>query len=128
MSSPLRLGPLKHPVTLTLDGEPFQAEGGEPLAAALIAAEKLTIARSPKFHRPRAPTCLRGACDGCLARVDETANVMTFLVAGGDGNGDRFAEPSGATRRRPPPHDRLVLSRRDEPSRAVRGYPRNSDD
>jgi sarcosine oxidase subunit alpha len=75
----------RHPVTLTLDGEPITAERGEPLATALIAAGKTTIARSPKFHRPRGPACMRGACDGCLARVDETPNVMTCLVPAADG-------------------------------------------
>ncbi|HVH48200.1 MAG TPA: 2Fe-2S iron-sulfur cluster-binding protein [Labilithrix sp.] len=80
-----RIRSIQHPVTLTLDGEPLEAERGEPLAAALIAAGKTTIARSPKFHRPRGPACLRAACDGCLARVDETPNVMTCLVPAAQG-------------------------------------------
>jgi sarcosine oxidase subunit alpha len=71
---------LRDPVTLTLDGEPILAERGEPVAAALIAAGKRMLARSPKFHRPRGPSCMRGACDGCLARVDDTPNVMTCMV------------------------------------------------
>ncbi len=63
---------LVHPVTITLDGEPIEAEAGEPLAAALVAAGKTTIARSPKFHRPRGPACpscgQRGMqmIEGCL--------------------------------------------------------------
>lgn len=76
---------LRDPVTITLDGEPILAERGEPVAAALIAAGKLTLARSPKFHRPRGPSCMRAACDGCLARVDETPNVMTCQVAARQG-------------------------------------------
>lgn len=84
MAFPLRLAPLKHPVTITLDGEPLQAERGEPVAGALLTADT-TIARSPKFHRPRAPACLRGACDGCLARVDDVPNVMTCLVPATEG-------------------------------------------
>ena len=80
-----RARPIKHRVTLTLDGEPVEAERGEPVAAALIAAGKTNIARSPKFHRPRGPACMRGACDGCLARVDDTPNVMTCLVPAEDG-------------------------------------------
>lgn len=80
-----RARPIKNRVTLTLDGEPVEAERGEPVAAALVAAGKSTIARSPKFHRPRGPACMRGACDGCLARVDETPNVMTCLVPAEDG-------------------------------------------
>ncbi len=80
-----RLAPLADPVTITLDGEPLLAERGEPIAAALIAAGKLVIARSPKFHRPRGPACMRAACDGCLARVDETPNVMTCQVPAAEG-------------------------------------------
>ena len=80
-----RARPIKHRVTIMLDGEPVEAERGEPVAAALVAAGKTTIARSPKFHRPRGPSCMRGACDGCLARVDETPNVMTCLVPAEEG-------------------------------------------
>lgn len=76
---------LVHPVTFTLDGESLQAERGESVATALVAAGKTTIARSPKFHRPRGPSCFRGACDGCLARVDETPNIMTCLVPVAEG-------------------------------------------
>lgn len=80
-----RISPLRDPVTITLDGEPILAERGEPVAAALVAAGKMMIARSPKFHRPRGPSCMRAACDGCLARVDETPNVMTCLVPAAEG-------------------------------------------
>lgn len=80
-----RTAALRDPVTITLDGEPILAERGEPIAAALVAAGKLVIARSPKFHRPRGPSCMRAACDGCLARVDETPNVMTCMVAAEEG-------------------------------------------
>src|SRR5262245_66085637 len=68
---------LRDPVPGFLDGEPVPAERGEPIAVALLAADKTILARSPKLHRPRGPTCLRGACDGCLARVDGEPNVMT---------------------------------------------------
>jgi sarcosine oxidase subunit alpha len=67
-------------VTLRLDGEEVEADRGEPLAASLIAHGAVALARSPKFHRPRGPSCFRGACDGCLARVDGVPNVMTCLV------------------------------------------------
>ncbi|AUX41378.1 NADH dehydrogenase [Sorangium cellulosum] len=70
---------LEDPVTITLDGAAVPAERGEPLAVALIASGRVTLARSPKLHRPRAPSCLRGGCDGCLARVDGVPNVMTCL-------------------------------------------------
>jgi sarcosine oxidase subunit alpha len=76
---------LRDPVTITLDGEPILAERGEPVAAALVGAGKLMLARSPKFHRPRGPSCMRAACDGCLARVDDTPNVMTCMVPAEEG-------------------------------------------
>ena len=80
-----RTTPVSRPVTVTLDGEPLEASEGEPLVCALAAAGKLALARSPKFHRPRGPSCLRAACDGCLARVDDAPNVMTCMVAAREG-------------------------------------------
>jgi sarcosine oxidase, subunit alpha len=77
--------PLRDRVSLWLDGEEIPAERGEPVAVALLAAGYLALARSPKFHRPRGPWCLRGACDGCLARVDEVPNVMTCRIEAADG-------------------------------------------
>jgi sarcosine oxidase subunit alpha len=74
-----RRRPPGDPVTIYLDGAPVPAERGEPLAAALLAADKTILARSPKLHRPRGPSCFRGGCDGCLARVDGVPNVMTCL-------------------------------------------------
>ncbi len=68
------------PVTVHLDGEAIPAERGEPLAAALLGSDKTILARSPKLHRPRGPSCFRGGCDGCLARVDGVPNVMTCLA------------------------------------------------
>ena len=76
---------LQHPVTIHFDGEPILAERGEPVAVALVAAGKLALARSAKFHRPRGPSCLRAACDGCLARVDERPNVMTCMAPATEG-------------------------------------------
>lgn len=66
-------------MTFSIDGREIEAERGEPLAVALLAAGEGTLARSPKLHRPRGPACLRGDCDGCLARVDGVPNVMTCL-------------------------------------------------
>jgi sarcosine oxidase, subunit alpha len=81
----MRIRPVHAPVTVTFDGEPTVCEKGEPLAAGLVAAGRLTLARSAKFHRPRGPACFRGACDGCLARVNDEPNVMTCLVAAEEG-------------------------------------------
>jgi sarcosine oxidase subunit alpha len=81
----MRLAPPRDPVTIELDGHPIVAERGEPVAFALVASGNLTVARSPKFHRPRGPSCLRAACDGCLARVDGVPNVMTCRVPAVEG-------------------------------------------
>ncbi len=67
-------------VSFTLDGEAVEALRGEPIAAALVASGYFRLARSPKFHRARGPSCFRAACDGCLARVDGIPNVMTCRV------------------------------------------------
>ncbi len=75
-----RFAPLSDPVTIELDGKKLPAERGEPLAFSLVAHDELVLARSPKMHRPHGPTCFRGACDGCLARVDGEPNVMTCMV------------------------------------------------
>jgi sarcosine oxidase subunit alpha len=82
---PGRIKPIADPVRIQLDGEEIRAERGEPVVCALVAAGKLALARSPKFHRPRGPSCLRASCDGCLARVDERPNIMTCMVAVHDG-------------------------------------------
>ncbi|WP_394833151.1 2Fe-2S iron-sulfur cluster-binding protein [Pendulispora rubella] len=79
-----RLAPLSSPIHLTFDGTEIPASPGEPLAVSLVGAGHLALARSPKFHRPRGPSCLRAACDGCLARVDGVPNVMTCMIAARD--------------------------------------------
>lgn len=78
-----RLAAAPAPVTVTLehDGVAVTAHEGEPVALALAAAGHLTLARSPKYHRARGPSCLRGACDGCLVRVDDTPGVMACHAA-----------------------------------------------
>ncbi|HEY1691216.1 MAG TPA: (2Fe-2S)-binding protein [Polyangiaceae bacterium] len=80
-----RLAPPRDPVTLRFDGEEVVAERGEPVAVSLLAAGDAVLARSAKFHRPRGPSCLRAACDGCLARVDGEPNVMTCRVPAAEG-------------------------------------------
>lgn len=72
-------------VTLHLDGAEVAAREGEPVAAALVAAGHLVLARSPKYHRPRGPACFRAACDGCLLRVDGSPNALSCQVAAREG-------------------------------------------
>jgi sarcosine oxidase subunit alpha len=81
-----RIKAIAQPVPFEHDGERLDAERGESLAAALIAADRLLLGRSPKLHRPRGPFCLRGGCEGCLVRVDGVPNVMACqrAVRGGE--------------------------------------------
>lgn len=81
-----RLGPPTEQVELTHDGETLTARPGESLALALLAADRLLLSRSPKLHRPRGPYCLRGACEGCLVRVNGLPNqpACRTLVRGGE--------------------------------------------
>jgi sarcosine oxidase subunit alpha len=72
-------------VTIRFDGFAVVAERGEPVAAALLGSGRVVLARSPKFHRPRGPSCFRAACDGCLARVDGEPNVMTCRLPASEG-------------------------------------------
>jgi len=82
---PFRAHAPQQRIWISYDGKALAASKGEPVAASLLAAGRLAIARSTKFHRPRGPACLRGACDGCLARVDGEPNVMTCMVPAHDG-------------------------------------------
>lgn len=81
-----RLGPPGDAVELFHDGQSLTARRGEPLALTLLAADRLLLSRSPKLHRPRGPYCLRGACEGCLVRVNGLPNqpACRVLVEGGE--------------------------------------------
>jgi sarcosine oxidase subunit alpha len=80
-----RLGDPSEAVELLHDGERLSARRGESLALSLIAADRLLLSRSPKLHRARGPYCLRGACEGCLVRVNGIPNqpaCRTFVQGG----------------------------------------------
>jgi sarcosine oxidase subunit alpha len=81
-----RLGPPPDAVELSHDGATIVARRGESLALSLIAADRLLLSRSPKLHRARGPYCLRGACEGCLVRVDGLPNqpACRVIVQGGE--------------------------------------------
>ncbi len=69
------------PVRFQFEGEPIPAFEGEPLAVALHAAGIDTLARSPKYHRPRGLFCLDGHCASCLVRVDGRPNQRACRIA-----------------------------------------------
>jgi sarcosine oxidase, subunit alpha len=59
---------------ILFDGEHIPARAGEPVAAALLAAGRLVLSRSAKYHRPRGAFCLAGSCGTCLVRADGAPN------------------------------------------------------
>jgi sarcosine oxidase, subunit alpha len=64
-------------LTLEFEGTPLEAREGDSVATALLAAGERVFSRSVKYHRPRAPYCMTGACSHCLMRVDGVPNVFT---------------------------------------------------
>jgi sarcosine oxidase subunit alpha len=61
-------------IEIELDGLSVPAFEGENLACALLAAGEDALVRSVKYHRPRGPFCMEGACSQCLVRVDGRPN------------------------------------------------------
>ncbi|HET7824357.1 MAG TPA: 2Fe-2S iron-sulfur cluster-binding protein [Anaeromyxobacter sp.] len=60
--------------TISFDGERIPARTGEPVAIALLAAGRLLVSRSAKYHRPRGAFCLAGSCGTCLVRAGGAPN------------------------------------------------------
>lgn len=83
--APRRERSIDRKVRLVVDGRPVDAEEGEPIASALLAANGWLFSRSVKYHRPRGPACFARECDGCLMRVDGVPDVMTCATAARDG-------------------------------------------
>jgi sarcosine oxidase subunit alpha len=71
--------------TITFDGERIPARTGEPVAAALLAAGRVVVSRSAKYHRPRGAFCLAGSCATCLVRAAGLPNRRACRLACADG-------------------------------------------
>jgi sarcosine oxidase subunit alpha len=70
-----RLDAAQPDTTIELDGQPIAARSGENAACAVLACGETIFSRSVKYHRPRGPFCLTGACAHCLMRVDGIPNI-----------------------------------------------------
>jgi D-hydroxyproline dehydrogenase subunit gamma len=67
-------------VSLTIDGKRTEAQSGDTVAAAMIAAG-LTHCRTTAISgAPRAPYCMMGVCFDCLVTVDGVGNRQACLV------------------------------------------------
>lgn len=72
-------------VQITVDGQPFIAREGEPIAAALM-ANGIDICRAmPKSGESRGVFCAVGRCSDCLMTVDGVLNVRTCVSPVKDG-------------------------------------------
>jgi len=72
-------------ITFAFDGKSIEAYEGEPIAAALHAADIKVLSRSIKLHRPRGFFCAIGKCSSCMMEVDGVPNVKTCLVLAQEG-------------------------------------------
>jgi NADPH-dependent 2,4-dienoyl-CoA reductase/sulfur reductase-like enzyme len=72
-------------IAIRFDGERIPARAGEPVAAALLAAGRPLLSRSPKYHRARGPFCLAGSCGSCLVRAGGLPSRRACRVACRDG-------------------------------------------
>ena len=65
--------PAGAPVRLRFDGAEIEALAGETIAAALAAADIVSV-RQARSGAPRGPFCGMGACFDCLVTVDGRSN------------------------------------------------------
>jgi len=61
-------------LTVLIDGVAAQAREGDSVAAAMLAAGRLTARTTPTSGAPRAPYCLMGVCFECLVTIDGIGN------------------------------------------------------
>ncbi len=78
-------GPPGRQVRFTFDGRGYDGIEGEPLAVALLAADRVVLSRSFRFHRPRGLMCSTGQCGWCECEVDGVPSVRSCRVPLRDG-------------------------------------------
>ena len=78
-------GSAGRPVRFTFDGRAYDGIEGEPLAVALLAADRVVLSRSFRFHRPRGLMCSTGQCGWCECEVDGVPSVRSCRVPVRDG-------------------------------------------
>lgn len=72
-------------VTVTIDGEPFNAREGDSVAAALLTAGHSSCRETPVTGAKRGPYCMMGVCFDCLVTVDGVGNRQGCLIRVQDG-------------------------------------------
>jgi sarcosine oxidase, subunit alpha len=77
--------PPRRRIRFTFDGTAFEGFEGEPVAVALLAADRRILSRSFRFHRPRGLMCDTGQCGWCECEVDGHPSVRSCQVPVRDG-------------------------------------------
>lgn len=67
-------------VEFTFDGKKIEGYEGEPIAAALKAADVMVHRYTQKEHKPRGIFCAIGRCTDCVMIVDGVPNVRTCIT------------------------------------------------
>lgn len=72
-------------VSVTIDGEVFQATEGELLAALLLKHPTRPFRQHPIDKSPRFPFCMMGVCFECLVTIDGVTSQQACLTTVRDG-------------------------------------------
>ncbi|MBP1586120.1 MAG: (2Fe-2S)-binding protein [Lachnospiraceae bacterium] len=67
-------------VKFEFDGKEMEGYEGEPIAAALKAADVMVHRYTQKEHKPRGIFCAIGRCTDCVMIVDGVPNVRTCIT------------------------------------------------
>jgi predicted molibdopterin-dependent oxidoreductase YjgC len=67
-------------LTILIDGVATQAQEGDSVAAALLAAGRVACRTTAVSGAPRAPYCLMGVCFDCLVTIDGVGNRQACLA------------------------------------------------
>jgi D-hydroxyproline dehydrogenase subunit gamma len=72
-------------LTILVDGVCVEAQAGDSVVAAMLAAGCVISGKTPVSGAPRAPYCLMGVCFECLVTVDSVGNRQGCMIAVRDG-------------------------------------------
>jgi predicted molibdopterin-dependent oxidoreductase YjgC len=83
------------PVIFTFDGEPIQAQPGQSVGAALIAAGRRSWRRTREAAQPRGIFCGIGVCFDCLVTINGRPNRRACLAQAQPGGEVQTQEGAG---------------------------------
>lgn len=79
-----RLGKPSRPIVFTFNGTSVEAQAGDTVATALLAAGHRSFRETPVSGAARGPFCMMGACYDCLVEIDsETLQACMVQVSEG---------------------------------------------